>query len=221
MLLSFKTRLEPNNKQRTAFRKAAGTARHADNWGNALIREILKLRETDKSVKVPSAIDLHKHLIAQVKPENPWYYETNKNVPQKALADLRTAWKRCFSKVSAQPRFKKKGVGDSFYLESGTKAKPRIKNDGRRIKLPSIGWVKLSEPLPVTAVHNCVISRTADEWFIAIKYEGCIDTGTLLVPDGGEFHRDSLWSGQTLLSTERSHDEAESKRHSPDLYRDG
>ena len=171
MLLSFKTRLEPNNKQRTAFRKAAGTARHAYNWGNALMREILKLRETDKSVKVSSAIDLHKRLIAEVKPENPWYYETNKNVPQKALADLRTAWKRCFSKVSAQPRFKKKGQGDSFYLESGTKAKPRIKNDGRRIKLPSIGWVRLSEPLPVTSVHNCTISRSADEWFIAIKYE--------------------------------------------------
>ncbi|WP_146029159.1 transposase, partial [Cylindrospermopsis raciborskii] len=55
--------------------------------------------------------------------------------------------------------------------ESGTKAVPKIQNDGKRIKLPSIGWVKLAEPLPVTAVHNCVISRQANKWFIAIKYE--------------------------------------------------
>ena len=31
--------------------------------------------------------------------------------------------------------------------------------------------MRLAEPLPVTAIHNCVISRTTDQWFIAIKYE--------------------------------------------------
>jgi putative transposase len=29
----------------------------------------------------------------------------------------------------------------------------------------------LHEPLPITATHNCVISRTADKWFIAVKHE--------------------------------------------------
>ena len=46
-----------------------------------------------------------------------------------------------------------------------------IKNDGKKVKLLSIGWVQLAEPLPVTAVHNCVISRQAARWFISIKYE--------------------------------------------------
>lgn len=171
MLLSFKTALIPNNKQVTAFKKASGVARHAYNWANAVIMDVLKVRETDKTVKVPSAIDLHKKLVAEVKTVHEWYYETNKNVPQKALADVRQAWDRCFKKMSLQPRFKKKGQRDSFYLEQGTKAVPKIQNDGKRVKLPSIGWVRLSEPLPVTAVHNCVISRQADRWFIAIKYE--------------------------------------------------
>ncbi|BAY66659.1 ISSoc7, transposase (plasmid) [Calothrix brevissima NIES-22] len=171
MLLSFKTALIPNDKQQTAFKKACGVARHAYNWANAHIKEVLELRKDDKSIKIPSAIDLHKKLIETVKSVNEWYYETNKNVPQKALADLRQAWDRCFKKVSKQPRFKKKGQRDSFYLEAGTKAKPLIKNDGKRVKLPSIGWVRLAEPLPVTAIHNCVISRQADRWFIAIKYE--------------------------------------------------
>jgi putative transposase len=56
-------------------------------------------------------------------------------------------------------------------LEQGSKAVPKIQNDGKRIRLPSIGWVRLAEPLPVTAIHNCVISRQADRWFVAIKYE--------------------------------------------------
>jgi putative transposase len=171
MLLSFKTELIPNNKQKTLFRKASGVARHAYNWANATIQNILELRKDDKSIKIPSAIDLHKKLVAEVKSQHDWYYEVNKNVPQKALSDCRVAWERCFKKTSKQPRFKKKGQRDSFYLESGTKAVPKIQNDRKRIKLPSIGWVRLAEPLPITAVHNCVISRQADRWFIAIKYE--------------------------------------------------
>ena len=171
MLLSFKTALIPNKKQVTAFRKSSGVARHAYNWANAQIKDVLANKTEGEKLKVPSAIDLHKKLVAEVKTENAWYYEVNKNVPQKALADLRQAWDRCFKKTSKQPRFKKKGQRDSFYLESGTKVKPMIKNDGKRIKLPSIGWVRLAEPLPISAVHNCVISRQADRWFIAVKYE--------------------------------------------------
>lgn len=172
MLLSFKTELKPNNKQVTLFRQHCGVARHAYNFGNAVIMEALKLRETDKTVKIPSAIDLHKKLVAEVKSVNHWYYEVSKASPQQALADVRKAWDRCFKKISGQPKFKKKGKShDSFYLEQGTKASPAISNDGKRVKLPKIGWVRLAEPLPITSVHNCVISRTANKWFIAIKYE--------------------------------------------------
>jgi putative transposase len=132
----------------------------------------LTLREADKTVKIPSAIDLHKRLVASVKPLHPWYYESSKASPQQALTELRAAWDRCFKKVFKQPKFKKKGVsGDSFYKEQGTKAKPEINNDGKRVKLPNIGWVRLHEPLPITAVHNCAISRKAERWFIAFKYE--------------------------------------------------
>jgi putative transposase len=99
---------------------------------------------------------------------------------------VRTAWDRCFKKVSKQPKFKKKGKSkDSFYLEQGTKAKPAINNDGKRIKLPKIGWVRLHESLPVKVTHNCVISRTADKWFIAIKYESKLPTVTLDRPSIG------------------------------------
>jgi putative transposase len=171
MLLSFKTALIPDKRQITQFKKASGVARHAYNWGNAVVLDVLEQRQNDLSVKIPSAIDLHKRLVAEVKSVYPWYYETNKNLPQKALADLRQAWDRCFKKVCQRPVFKKKGRGDSFYLESGTKAKQLIKNDGKRVKLPSIGWVRLAEPLPVTATHNCVISRLGSRWLISVKYE--------------------------------------------------
>ena len=94
MLLSFKTALIPNNKQETAFRQSSGMDRHAYNWANAVILEALEDSKPDEKLKLPSAIDLHKKLVAEVKSIDPWYYEVSKNVAQKALADYSRDLKR-------------------------------------------------------------------------------------------------------------------------------
>ncbi|ALB40553.1 MULTISPECIES: helix-turn-helix domain-containing protein [Nostocales] len=52
MLLSFKTALIPNNGQITAFRKASGVARHAYNWANAQIIDILATRKEGEKLKL-------------------------------------------------------------------------------------------------------------------------------------------------------------------------
>ncbi|WP_242032316.1 helix-turn-helix domain-containing protein [Aphanizomenon flos-aquae] len=52
MLLSFKTALIPNNRQITAFRKASGVARHAYNWANAQVIDILATRKEGEKLKL-------------------------------------------------------------------------------------------------------------------------------------------------------------------------
>ncbi len=52
MLLSFKTALIPNNRQITAFRKASGVARHAYNWVNTQIIDILATRKEGEKLKL-------------------------------------------------------------------------------------------------------------------------------------------------------------------------
>jgi putative transposase len=76
MLLGFKTELHPNNQQKTLLAKHAGVARHAWNWGLWLTKNILNYNQhhPDSKIKFPSAIDLHKLLVAMVKPHNCWYY---------------------------------------------------------------------------------------------------------------------------------------------------
>ncbi len=98
MLLGFKTELKLNNQQRTALMKHCGVARHAWNWGLGLTKQILDHNNAlpDSKIKFPTAIDLHKWLVALVKPECPWYYECSKSTPQEALRALRVAWDRCF-----------------------------------------------------------------------------------------------------------------------------
>jgi putative transposase len=168
MLLGFRTELKLNSTQRTMLSKHAGTARHAWNWGLGLTREILDNNKANPNnkIKFPTAIDLHKWLVALVKPNNPWYYEVSKCAPQYALRQLREAWDRCFKKVSGVPRFKKKGRKDSFTLDGS------IKVEHFKIKVPVMGWLKTYEGLPQGIVPKSVtISRHADRWLISFKIE--------------------------------------------------
>jgi putative transposase len=168
MLLGFKTELKLNNQHRTELLKHSGVARHAWNWGLALTKQILDHNKTnpDDKIKFPSGIDLHKWLVAMVKPENPWYFEVSKCAPQYALRNLRSAWNRCFRKVSGAPKFKRKGQGDSFELDG----KIQIRGN-RKIQLPRLGILRTYEDLPQVPVKNVTISRTADRWYISFRIE--------------------------------------------------
>ncbi|BAZ25989.1 transposase, IS607 family protein [Kalymmatonema gypsitolerans NIES-4073] len=168
MLLGFKTELKLNNQQRVKFAKHSGVARHAWNWGLALTKQILEHNNAlpDSKIKFPTAIDLHKWLVALVKPENEWYYECSKSTPQQALMALRDAWKDCFSKKKGVPRFKKKGRKDSFTLEGTVKI---LGNN--KIQVPCIGVLKTYERLPQVLIKCCTISRQADKWFISFRFD--------------------------------------------------
>jgi len=159
---SFKTKLKVNNQQKTILAKHAGVARHAYNWGLATC-----ITEYEQTKKRPSAITLHKRLVAEVKSINPWYYEVSKCAPQQALRDLDIAFKN-FLTVSKRgfPKFKKKGKKDNFYLEGSIKIV-----QGNYIKLPRIGIVKTYEILPSYRVKNVRISKRADNWYISFKYD--------------------------------------------------
>lgn len=158
---SFKTKLKLNNQQKTILAKHAGVARHAYNWGLQTCLETLKRNE-----KLPSAIDLHKKLVAEVKTNHTWYYEVSKCAPQQALRNLATAftnwWKH---KHCQQPKFKKKGHRDSFYLEGS------IQVSGEQIKLPRIGWVRCHEILPGYQPKNVTVSKRAGDWYVSYKFE--------------------------------------------------
>jgi putative transposase len=179
MLLGFKTELKLNNIQRTVLAKHAGTARHAYNWGLWFTKNLLDYNKTnpENQVKFPSAIDLHKLLVASVKPQNLWYYEVSKCAPSReyarplryqfALRALREAWDRCFKKISGVPRFKKKGHNDSFTLDGTINIV-----DSYRIQVPVVGTLKTYEQLPTgIKPRNVTISRQSDKWYISFKIE--------------------------------------------------
>jgi putative transposase len=187
---SYKIRLELNNKQTSNALQHCGVKRHAWNWALDICKETEKI-----GGKLPSAIDLHKRLVAEVKKENEWYYNLSKSSPQQALRNLQESYTRFFRQLKngeiekkrakyvaeckkngtalnferlydiGKPKFKKKGINDGFYLEGS------IKTNGNKIKVPRFGWLKCSEQIPNTLIKNCTISRTANQWFISFKTE--------------------------------------------------
>ncbi|VEP14114.1 transposase [Hyella patelloides LEGE 07179] len=168
MLLGFKTELKVNKTQKNLLAQHAGVARHAWNWGLSLTKKILDNNQVESKapIKFPSAIDLHKWLVALVKPQYPWYYEVSKCAPQYALRHLRRAWDDCFKKARKPPRFKKKGRCDSFTLDGS------ITVEHNRIKVPRIGWLKTYERLPQDTLPKSVtISKRANKWFVSFKLE--------------------------------------------------
>ncbi len=157
-MLSFKTELNLNNKQKSLMAQHSGCARFAWNWGVALTKNILEHNQNhpNNQLKFPTAIHLHKRFVAEVKSQYDWLYESSKCATQQALRDLRIAWDRYFKKVSKPPKFKKKGVKDGFYLEGSIRVKSGC------IRLPRIGWVKTYEILSTGNIKNVRITRKAD-----------------------------------------------------------
>jgi len=156
---SIKVRLELNNKQRTLANKHAGIQRYTYNWGKSVCDLAIQNGE-----QRPSAIDLHKKFVAEEKSVKPWLYEVSKWSSQQGLRNLDEAYKRVFKvKGTKYPKFKKKGQHDSFYLEAN------IHVSVNKIKVPKFGWLKCSEILPQCDIKNVVISKTANQWFIAFK----------------------------------------------------
>jgi putative transposase len=168
MLLGFKTELKVSKQQRLLLAQHAGVARHAWNQGLALCQQVIIHNRTnpDDKIKFPTAIDLHKWLVAAVKSTHPWYYEVSKCAPQYALRHLSDAFKSFFKKVKGFPNFKKKGRHDSFTLDGA------IHIDHKKVKVPVIGWLKTYEILPFGYKPKSVtISKQADQWFISWKIE--------------------------------------------------
>ncbi|MFW9889746.1 MAG: RNA-guided endonuclease InsQ/TnpB family protein [Candidatus Thorarchaeota archaeon] len=180
---AYKYELDPNNRQRTHLHQHAGVARFAYNWG---LEHRIRLFQTNHGTeRFTDAMKQHRVLNSLKKTQFPWMYQCSKCAPQEALIDLQRAFKNFYRGLKAGrkvgfPRFKRKGVRDSFRL-TGT-----IRFHKRAIQLPRLGVIRIKERrrsyykgriLSVTA------RRRADRWFVSVTVEEEIPNPTF--PTGG------------------------------------
>ena len=159
MLRAHKIALDPNLAQRRYFARASGVARFAYNW--ALAEWQAQYRAGGK----PSEVSLRRQLNALKREQFPWMFDVTKCAVQEAIIDLGTAFRGFFEKRGKYPRFKKKTDRAAFCAanEAGT-----FRADGKRIKLPVVGWVRMREAVRFEgSLKRAMVSRDADRWFVS------------------------------------------------------
>ena len=172
--------LNPNNKQVTYFNKACGVARLAYNWA---LNEWQKQYQADKDYRdecqklgimadesklnKPTQGKLRKQLNAIKREQFPFMLEVTKCSPQEAIIQLGNAFKRFFKGESKYPQFRKKGKNDRFSLTND-----QFKIIGRKIKIPNLGWVKMTENLRHQGkILSAKVFKKANKWFVSIAVE--------------------------------------------------
>ncbi len=165
-----KIKLDPTKAQADYFARACGTARFAYNWALAEWK-----KEYEAGGK-PSEISLRKKLNSIKDTEYPWMSEVTKCAPQQAIKNVGTAFQNFFCRVKqggkpGYPRFKKKGLRDSFRADNGpqTKGANAVDVVAQSVKLPKCGVVKMREPLRLSGqVVSATVSKMADGWYVTL-----------------------------------------------------
>lgn len=161
MILAHKIQIDPTRKQANYFARACGTSRFVWNWALA---EWSRQYEAGEK---PNGLKLKKQFNAIKYEQFPWLEGIHRDAHAQPFSNLQSAFVAFFKKRAKRPRFKRKGVHDSFYV-----ANDKLRLDGKRIRLPVIGWVHLREPLRFDGkIQAATVSRTADRWFISIQVD--------------------------------------------------
>lgn len=135
IIKGYKIRLLPTLEQKILIQKSIGVSRFVYNWC---------LGKQFKSDKFIRDNELRKELTKLKRTNNyHWLNEVGNNVIKQAAKDLCNAYQRFLNKASGKPRFKKKGVHNSFYVNYES-----MKKTKRGVRCEKIGDIKTSERLP-------------------------------------------------------------------------
>src|SRR5215470_8183199 len=146
MILAHVIALDATAAQEQHFRKACGVARLAYNWALAEWKRKYEAGER------PSAYKLKIKWNEIRRSQFPFTLEVTKCAGSQAILNLGVAFGNFFGDLkkpkgvrkARYPRFKKKGVHDRFSLWND-----QFAIDGTRIRIPNLGWVRLTEPLRI------------------------------------------------------------------------
>lgn len=171
MLRSFKTEINPTDEQIIKINKTIGVCRFIYNFYIAHNKELYENGE-----KFISGRHFNVWLNNEYLPNNPdkrWIKEVSSKSIKKSVEDAYIAFKRFFSRKSKFPRFKKKNNSDvKMYFVKNNKTD--CLSERHRIKVPTLGWVRLKEKgyIPTSKdgfiVRSGAISHKAGRYYISV-----------------------------------------------------
>ena len=143
MLKSYKTEINPTHEQKQIINRTIGVCRYVYNFYLAHNQEIY---ETEK--RFVSGMDFSKWLNNEFIPNNTefhWIKNVSSKSVKQSIMNAERAFKNFFKGKSHFPKFKKKAKSDVKMYFVKNDAKTIIQCERHRIKIPTLGWVRLKE----------------------------------------------------------------------------
>ncbi|SFU57544.1 RNA-guided endonuclease InsQ/TnpB family protein [Butyrivibrio sp. INlla21] len=172
MIVSYKTEINPTQEQIQKINQTIGTCRYIYNFYLATQKERYEHGE-----KLQSAMDFSKWLnndyLSQHE-ELSWIKEVSSKSVKQSIANAYGAYQKFFKRQSKFPKFKKKGKSDVKMYFVKTDAKAIIRCERHRIKIPTLGWVRLKEKgyIPTTksslVIKSGTVSEKAGRYYVSV-----------------------------------------------------
>ena len=162
---SFKYRLRLTQEQESLCNQTAGSCRYVWNKGLALKKELWEKKKQNLS-----RFDLD-NLLTEWKKELNWLSTPPSQSLQQLNKDLDQAFKNFF-RGRGYPKFKKKGLHDSFRLPQGITLTNQLSKKVGQVQLPKLGEVRFTKTREIKGrIRHITISKTCGNWFIAFNCE--------------------------------------------------
>ena len=172
---AYKFRLYPNDKQKELINKTFGCTRFIYNYMLDKKKDNIFLSKYDLSKQVPSLTITY-----------PFLKEVDVCALRSSLCDLDNGFQKYFTKKGGYPRFKAKGVKDSYrtnYIKNKYKDKiyENIKLDlvNKEIILPKLKEVKIRGYRNLNKINgrilNATITKIANKYYVSVCVEEELD----------------------------------------------
>lgn len=175
MLKSYKTEINPTLEQIQKINKTIGTCRFVYNFYLAHNKEVY-----EKEKKFVSGMDFSKwlnNIYLKENPEYAWIKDVSSKSIKQSIMNAERAYRRFFKGQSGFPKFKKKGKSDVKMYFVKTDSKVIIPCERHRIKIPTLGWVRLKEKgyIPTDSstyiIKSGAVSCKAGRYYVSVLVE--------------------------------------------------
>ena len=172
LLKSFKTEINPTKDQKTKINKTIGTCRYVYSLyleHNKTLYTQGKQFMSGKSFSV-----WLNNVYIPNNQDKAWIKDVSSKAVKKSMEDGYIAFRKFFKHQSGFPKFKKKGKSDVKMYFVKTDAKSTIWCERHRIKIPTIGWVRLKEKgyIPTTksglVIKSGTVSVKAGRYYVSV-----------------------------------------------------
>ena len=175
MLKSYKTEINPTNEQKQIINRTIGVCRFIYNFYLAHNKEIYL-----KEKRFVTGNEFSKWLNNTFVPNNQdynWIKNVSSKSVKQSIINGEKSFKRFFKGQSKFPKFKKKSKSDVKMYFVKNDAKTIIQCERHKIKIPTLGWIKIKEKGYIPTDYNThiiksgTISYKAGRYYVSVLVE--------------------------------------------------